>query len=117
MFLFPTLSATAREIDQPQAPDCEKNNRAALAQAMPRVSRYKLLATWLNTVVRSVPTVPMMTTAATAISAAISPYSIAVTPRPSVNKYRKDNKVRIIWLLPALMSRWRKLGLHLLPNA
>jgi hypothetical protein len=44
---------------------------------------YRLLAIALYVELRLVPTVPMTTTAATAISAAISPYSIAVTPRLS----------------------------------
>jgi hypothetical protein len=117
MFLFSILSATTRKINQPRAPDCETNNCPALAQTMPRVSRYKLLATWLNTELRSVPTVPMTTTAATAISAAISPYSIAVTPRASVIKYREDNKVRISCLLLVLNGPVAEIGLHLLTNA
>jgi len=57
---------------------------------------YRLAATWLNTPLRSVPTVPMTTTAATAISAAISPYSIAVTPRLSLIRQYRDVKLRIV---------------------
>jgi len=40
----------------------------------------RLLATLLNVVVRLVPIVPIMTTAAIAIRDAINAYSIAVTP-------------------------------------
>jgi hypothetical protein len=42
----------------------------------------------LNVLVRSVPTSDIMTMAAIAISAAISPYSIAVTPRLSSDRRR-----------------------------
>jgi hypothetical protein len=45
---------------------------------------------------RLVPTVVMTTTAATAISAAISPYSIAVTPRLSVIRQYRAVRFRII---------------------
>ena len=41
---------------------------------------YSLVATFENVAVRLVPTVPNTVTAATAIKAAISPYSIAVAP-------------------------------------
>ena len=51
--------------------------------------------TVLNTVLRSVPTVPITATAAIAISPAISPYSIAVTPLLS-----------LITVKPALSSRF-----------
>jgi len=47
------------------------------------VEPYNLVATVLKVLLRLPPTVPMMVTAATAISAAISPYSIAVTPGSS----------------------------------
>ena len=56
---------------------------------------YRLLATSLNVVLRLVPTVPIMTTAAMAISAAIKPYSMAVTPSWFSIKRRKDNRFRI----------------------
>ena len=57
---------------------------------------YRLLATWEKTVLRLVPTVPITTTAATAISAAIKPYSIAVTPSSFSIKRRKRSRLRII---------------------
>jgi hypothetical protein len=47
-------------------------------------------------VLRLVPTVPMTTTAATAISAAIKPYSIAVTPSSFSTTRHKDSRLRII---------------------
>jgi hypothetical protein len=56
---------------------------------------YRLAATWLKVPLKLVPTVPMMVTAATAMSAAINPYSIAVTPRLSVIKQRRDINVGI----------------------
>lgn len=44
---------------------------------------YNLVGTVLKVLLRLPPTVPIMVTAATAISAAISPYSVAVTPGSS----------------------------------
>jgi hypothetical protein len=53
------------------------------------INAYKLVETVVNTVVRLVPTVPITMTAATAINAAINPYSIAVTPlRSFINANR-----------------------------
>jgi hypothetical protein len=49
-------------------------------------ARYRLEATVLKVPLKLVPTVPMMATAATAISEAISPYSIAVTPLSSLSR-------------------------------
>src|SRR5262249_8351895 len=65
-----------------------------------RLDCYRLLATWLKTPLRLVPTVPMTTTAATAISAAIRPYSMAVTPRLSLIRQRKNWKLRILGVSP-----------------
>ena len=53
-----------------------------------------MLATVLNVLVRLVPTDVIIAMAATAISAAIRPYSIAVTPRLSLTK--RVSKYRII---------------------
>jgi hypothetical protein len=49
-------------------------------------ARYRLAATWLKVPLKLVPTVVMTATAATAISAAIRPYSIAVTPLSSLTR-------------------------------
>ena len=49
-------------------------------------ARYRLAATWLKVPLKLVPTVVMTATAATAISAAIKPYSIAVTPLSSLTR-------------------------------
>ena len=51
---------------------------------------YRLAATLLNVPLRLVPTVPMMVMAATAISAAINPYSIAVTPLSSLTRQERN---------------------------
>jgi len=67
---------------------------ARLARRMNGASPYRLLATVLNVAVRLVPTDVIITMAATAISAAIRPYSIAVTPRLSLTK--RVSKYRII---------------------
>ena len=54
-----------------------------------------MLATVLNVLVRLVPTDVIITMAATAISAAIWPYSIAVTPRSFSMRCRRIIKLRI----------------------
>jgi len=59
---------------------------ASVCRVRGRPSPYRLLATVLNVLVRLVPTNVIITMAATAISAAIRPYSIAVTPRLSLTK-------------------------------
>ena len=68
---------------------------ARLARRMNGASPYRLLATVLNVAVRLVPTDVIITMAATAISAAIRPYSIAVTPRSFSTRCRRIVKVRI----------------------
>ena len=62
----------------------------------PAAAGYRLAATLLNVRLRLVPTVPITTTAATAINAAIKPYSIAVTPSSFSIKRRKHSRLRII---------------------
>jgi hypothetical protein len=77
-------------------------------------SSYRLLATSLNVVLRLVPTVPITTTAATAISAAIKPYSMAVTPSSfSINR-RKDSKLCII--SPPVKVWSAEIGAQMLQN-
>jgi hypothetical protein len=49
-----------------------------------------LLPVLLKVPLRLVPSIPMMLMAATAISAAISPYSIAVTPALSLISFQKN---------------------------
>src|SRR5262249_26054185 len=67
-----------------------RNSRRPTLDLEPRppaqigADRYRLAATLLKVPLRLVPTVPMIVTAAKAISAAISPYSIAVTPDSSL---------------------------------
>src|SRR5262249_45791824 len=65
--------------------------RGAVRATLPSIERqsgacYRLAATLLKVPLKLVPTVPMMVMAATAISAAISPYSIAVTPLSSLTR-------------------------------
>ena len=57
--------------------------------------RYRLAATVLKVLVRLPPTDEIIAIAATAISAAIRPYSIAVTPRSFSMRRRKMIKYRI----------------------
>jgi hypothetical protein len=79
-----------------------------------RLPGYRLLATWEKTPLRLVPTVPMTTTAATAISAAIKPYSIAVTPASfSINR-RKDSRSPIVSSPVKVWSA--EIGPQILPN-
>jgi hypothetical protein len=54
---------------------------------------YSLAATLLNVLLRLVPTVVIMVTAATAIRAAISPYSTAVTPVSSSISFVKNARI------------------------
>jgi hypothetical protein len=54
----------------------------------PAARVYRSLATKLNTLLRLVPRAVIAAMAAIAISAAISPYSIAVTPRLSSVRWR-----------------------------
>ena len=53
-------------------------------------------AAWLKVPLRLVPRVPMMVKAATAISAAISPYSIAVTPDSSLIIFLKKRGHQVL---------------------
>lgn len=57
---------------------------------------YRLVATVLKTPLRFVPTVPMTVTAATAINAAIRPYSMAVAPHSSLKIFAKILKTFIL---------------------
>src|SRR6516162_2677074 len=54
---------------------------------------YRLAATLLKVPLRLVPTVPIIVTAATAMSAAIRPYSIAVTPASSRASFVKNTRI------------------------
>src|SRR5271166_3905516 len=54
---------------------------------------YSLVLTVLKVLLRLVPTVVMIVTAATAISAAIRPYSIAVTPDWSATSLVKNARI------------------------
>jgi len=58
-----------------------------------KVVPYSLVATLLKVLLRLVPTVVMMVTAATAIRAAISPYSTAVTPVSSPISFVKNARI------------------------
>jgi len=84
----------AREDPVSEDPTCSSEmHPPPIAQRQPD---YRLLAISEKTVLRLVPSVAIMTTAAMAISAAISPYSIAVTPCSlSINR-GKDSRLRII---------------------
>src|SRR5581483_10588470 len=56
---------------------------------------YSFVATVLNVELRLVPTVPITVTAATAIRAAIRPYSIAVTPSSLLNSLFNVANIRV----------------------
>jgi hypothetical protein len=86
-------TAAPKAKDQWERNGCRARHAACLLDFF-----YRLAATWLKTPLRLVPTVPIMTTAATAISAAIRPYSIAVTPQLSLIRQRKNCKLRILGL-------------------
>ena len=58
-----------------------------------KVVPYSLAATLLKVLLRLVPTVVMIVTAATAIRAAISPYSTAVTPVSSPISFVKNARI------------------------
>jgi hypothetical protein len=64
-------------------------------------SGYKLPATVLNVDDKFVPTCPITVTAATAISAAISPYSIAVAPL-SLHIISFNNAMNLTVTLPTV---------------
>ena len=75
-----------------------KFRKGALMSPRPALCRRSLEAAGdlaEKTPLRFVPTVPITTTAATAINAAIRPYSIAVTPEVSGIKVHKDMRLRI----------------------
>jgi len=61
----------------------------------PAPQPYRLLETAVNVLLRPVPTKVIAAMAATAISAAISPYSIAVTPDSFFIKFVKSVSNRI----------------------
>jgi hypothetical protein len=60
-----------------------------------RCNAYSFVATVENVAVRLVPTVPSTVTAATAIRAAIRPYSIAVAPSSFFKSFVKVANIRI----------------------
>src|SRR5438067_1957102 len=64
--------------------------RAAPERAQRLPNDYRLLPTEPNTADRLVPTVDIVATAATAINAAIRPYSMAVAPLRSRSTRRPD---------------------------
>src|SRR5205823_12671072 len=58
---------------------------------------YRLLATVPNTAFKLVPTVVIVATAATAIRAAINPYSIAVAPSSFLKSLTSVDNINASW--------------------
>src|SRR5437763_16932862 len=91
----------------------KENARQRLChRAFGKCAGYSLVATVENVAVRLVPTVPNTVTAATAIKAAISPYSIAVAPSSFFKSLVKIANIPG----PPLAADRRQHALDFLPN-